>query len=245
MELLNEYSDKQSESSKDIKTRAVTVQDTAREAINSSRDVYKLQQQKILDAIEAGKVVEEIKVMADIIAGISHQINLLSLNASIEAARAGEQGRGFAVVADEIGNLAEQTQKTINTIQATIEKVQEAFENLSDNGQELLKFIDQDVQKQFDAYLSTGENYYEDAEDVNKMSIRFTEMVENISKSIVSVNKAISDVNDRTSQSLESTSDIQEHLGRTVTIMVDVSQTTENLAQLAINLNSVTTQFKV
>ena len=39
--------------------------------------------------LEEGKVVKDIKVMADTISGIATQTNLLALNAAIEAARAG------------------------------------------------------------------------------------------------------------------------------------------------------------
>lgn len=72
--------------------------------------------------VEKTQSVQEI---ADIIAGISEQTNLLSLNASIEAARAGELGKGFAVVAGEIRKLAEETKNSTDSINQTIQQLNE------------------------------------------------------------------------------------------------------------------------
>ena len=68
---------------------------------------------------------ENIRQVAGLIYEISEQTNLLALNASIEAARAGENGKGFAVVANEIGNLANQTANSVDTISNTIENLLE------------------------------------------------------------------------------------------------------------------------
>lgn len=62
--------------------------------------------------------------IAELMAGIAQQTNILSINAAIEASRAGEQGKGFAVVAKEVKKLAEQSRQSAENIRELIGAVQ-------------------------------------------------------------------------------------------------------------------------
>ena len=125
----------------EIKKHAIDIRNKAEKDIEIGNAIYISKRENIIKAIEEGKIVKEIKVMADGIASIAEQTNLLALNAAIEAARAGEQGRGFAVVAEEVRKFAEQSSGTVTQIQDMVIQVQFAFNNLSNSGQDVLNFI--------------------------------------------------------------------------------------------------------
>lgn len=101
--------------------------------------------------------VADIRNLVDVIRSVAEQTNLLALNAAIEAARAGESGRGFAVVADEVRQLAVrseessrmieqvittigmQSEKTVNTIDASLSSVEYAQQMIQTVGETIHK----------------------------------------------------------------------------------------------------------
>lgn len=61
-----------------------------------------------------------IHKILELMSEITHQTNVLSINATIEAARAGAAGSGFMVVANEVRSLADRSKESIQTVGAMI-----------------------------------------------------------------------------------------------------------------------------
>ncbi|WP_242851156.1 methyl-accepting chemotaxis protein [Clostridium novyi] len=234
-----------SENALKTKEKSINIQKSVKDAIEHTRKVYREKEESILKSIKEGKVVEEVGVMADAIASIAEQTNLLALNAAIEAARAGEHGKGFAVVAEEVRKLAEQSADTVSTIQNTIQKVQLAFENLAENSDDILKFINNNVTNILDESLQTGKDYYEDSEYMSDMSETLASMTEEISATI---NQSASGVQNMAANSQECANhagNILESLEMTNSAMKEVASTSLQQLELAQKLNELIQKFQI
>ncbi|NKF06677.1 methyl-accepting chemotaxis protein [Clostridium gasigenes] len=245
---INELSSKAMDGSNNAnksKERATEVKNNSQKAMEETRKVYSEKQNKMLKAIDDGKVVDSIKVMADTIGSIATQTNLLALNAAIEAARAGDQGKGFAVVAGEVKKLAEQSSHAVINIQDTIVKVQQAFKSSIDTGSEMLEFINIDVDKQFDDYGETGNQYYNDSDFVSKMSDEIAAMTDEITATVGQVSEAVQNMAKEAQRSSEEAVTIKENMDETTKAIEQVALTAQNQAELAQKLNETVLSFKI
>lgn len=229
----------------EIRNRATKIEKASKVATENTKEVYSEMEKQVLNDIEKGKVVSDIKVMAETIAGIAEQTNLLALNAAIEAARAGEQGKGFAIVAEEVRKLAEQSSEAVGNVKFTIEKVQEAFKSLSGNSNKLLKFMNDNIVPQFETFVEIGEQYQGDGIFVNNMSEELAAMTEEVLATMNQVNEAVQGMADMAQKSSGNLDGINESVDESTKAMEQIANTAQSQAELAQDLNEMIQKFKV
>jgi methyl-accepting chemotaxis protein len=228
-----------------IKERASEVKERGTKAIKEAEAIYRDKEIRIKQALKEAKVVEEIKVMAETIGGIAEQTNLLALNASIEAARAGDAGRGFAVVADEVRKLAEQSQSAVGNIHQVISNVQGAFNNLMQNTQELLAFLETKVRPDYEAYAKIGSQYEADSYFMEEMSREIASSTHSMNEIISQISLAVQNVTATAQQSSASSVEISTSISQTTTAVKQVNISAQAQKELAKKLSELVSKFKL
>lgn len=242
---LNHKAVESASSAKEIKTRALEIKEKGSKSVEVANIIYKEKHDNIVKAIEDGKVVDEIHVMAETIGQIAAQTNLLSLNAAIEAARAGEQGRGFAVVADEIRTLSTQSSEAVIKIKSVVAEVRETFNRLSQNSQAILNFIEENVKPNYKLLMETGENYERDAQFISRISEEISTATEHMAETMYQIGEAIQSMSATAQQSASSSDGILNSINETAVALEETAKSAQSQSELAEKLNMMVQKFKI
>ena len=194
VEIIATKSDDINQFSKEMKANAEKIESDARynmvqtgEKVGNILDVLN-------KAIEDSKSVDQVNNLTNDILNISSQTNLLALNASIEAARAGEAGKGFAVVADQIRQLADSSRETANKIQSINSVVVAAVNNLSDNANNLVSYLQQTILPEFQTFVDGGVKYKENASYIENAMDEFVEKTDVLKKNMDEIAHSINTI---------------------------------------------------
>lgn len=234
-----------SEEAIQIKSRATTTKNQGIESRMATDRIYEEKEKNIRSAIEKGKVVEEINVIAKSIANISEQTNLLALNAEIEAARAGEHGKGFAVVAEQVKVLAEQSASYVKNIQNVVIGVEDAVHNLSNNSKDVLEFIGGRVKKDYNLLVETGKVYEEDAAYVSDLSQSIASMTQELSASTEEISEVVQLIAGNIKVTSDNATGILTNIDDVMKSMDQVAEMAQKQANVSEQLNIAIKEFKL
>ncbi|GEP63443.1 methyl-accepting chemotaxis protein [Clostridium beijerinckii] len=229
----------------DIRTKSSSMMEKSEDSIQLSRKIYEEKNKKIKAAIERGKVVKEIEVLSESIVSIASETNLLALNARIEAARAGEMGKGFSVVADEVGKLAEESITTVSGIHGIVEEIKNVFEYLSENSKGILKYIEQNVNDDYEFMIESSKSYENDARFINKMSEEIAIMVKAINSNIDNVDSTMREFSINIEKSKNNSNEILDSINEVTKEVEQISFNTQNQSELTLKLNEVINRFTI
>ena len=177
-----------------------------------------------------GESSQEIGDIVALINDIADQTNILALNAAIQASAAGEAGRGFAVVADEVQRLAERSSNATKRIETLVKTIQ------ADTNEAVISMEKSTGEVVGGAGLA--EKAGEALEEIEKVSARLAELIDEISKSAGQVSEMAS----RVSSAMIS---INEITGQTAESSVATASAIGKLNQLAQELRQSVAGFRL
>lgn len=163
-------------------------------------------------SIEKSRNADKIMGFTNEILNIASQTNLLSLNASVEAARAGNAGKGFSVVASEIRKLAERSREAASQIEEISMLVTGSVSELSGDSKKMLDFIQSTVLPDYENYLKTADNYYNNANELNQLMNQFSAQSEEIRTAMDSFGEGMGNITTAVNESATGIESVSNHI---------------------------------
>lgn len=243
VELIAEKTDELTGYTKDMKAHAQSMESVARTNMESTdRKVS-----EILDvlqkAIEDSNSVKQVNSLTNDILNIASQTNLLALNASIEAARAGEAGRGFAVVASEISQLAAASQEAANNIQRINAVVTNSVNNLSDNANGLVSYINDSILPEFERFVESGVEYNDKASFIEGTMTDFKEKTDSLKQSMLEISSSINTISHAINEGVNGVVSAADSTQLIVEDMDNISHKMDENYEIADSLKKETSIF--
>ena len=246
----SEHLNKIYESIKELNTNILVLTqnvDTLAQTANSSSEKIGLVKELLLSSKTSMnsilKTSEQMQKVIEMIAEISDQTNLLSLNASIESARAGESGRGFAVVSKEISKLAERTADNLSSISKLIHELQtvvktgdSGIQNASVNILGLFEIF-HTIRETAEVSSNLMVEQLENVMSIEENSKNLKNSGEEIRQLIESQTLAVSEIKD-------STQSVADELTNTAAQSEELIQIVENLKNPISNILNIIEHFK-
>lgn len=228
----------------DMKAHADAMERAARDNMESTGRKVNEIMNVLEQAIEESKSVNQVNSLTEDILSIASQTNLLSLNASIEAARAGDAGRGFAVVATEISQLATESQEAANRIQKINSIVIQAVNNLADNANDLVQYMNSSILPGFESFVEDGSEYKQKAGYIENVMGDFTERMDNLQNTMEEIADSIGSIADAIEEGVNGVSNAADSTQMLLGDMENITHHMDDNQAIAASLMHETEIFK-
>ncbi|RJG25208.1 methyl-accepting chemotaxis protein [Paenibacillus thiaminolyticus] len=213
-------------------------------AVNQMQSIHRVISNLELTIQGLHRRSSEIAQIMDLIKDIGEQTNLLALNATIEAARAGDRGRSYMVVANEVRKLAEQSShsagKIGNLINAIQDETSEAVQSMQRTKNEVIAGVS--------AVGDAGQLFEGIKESVEEVAIHIEKVISSVNQMTIdaeAIQNTVQSVNHSAILSSSRSQNISAATQEQLASMEVISASTGELTQMAADLRSQLSYFKV
>ena len=243
VELIAEKTEELSGYTKDMKAHAQSMESVARTNMETTDRKVSEILEVLQKAIEDSNSVKQVNSLTNDILNIASQTNLLALNASIEAARAGEAGKGFAVVASEISQLAAASQEAANNIQRINAIVTNAVNNLADNANGLVSYMNDSILPEFERFVESGVEYNDKASFIEGTMTDFKEKTDSLKQSMLEISSSINTISHAINEGVNGVVSAADSTQLIVEDMDNISHKMDENYEIADSLKKETSIF--
>ena len=217
---------------------------TMKDLNSSSTDTISNLKDIMSDVHTLEQKIANISNIIEVITEIAEQTNLLSLNASIEAARAGAMGRGFAVVASEVKKLADQSSQSAESIRDIVNEVEEQSQKIIKRGERadlVLKSQEEAVANAVNAFHNI-DSY---VESLNTKLEDIIQETESIGEAKIHTLSAVEGISAVIQESAAATLEMSENINGEIIQVENMSEYTNQLREVALQLKEAVGKFTV
>lgn len=197
------------------------------------------------------EISKSLTTQSELAASISGQIHnilkqtqILSLNASIEAARAGEAGKGFAVVAGEMGQLAQQSERSIQEIDGILSSFVQEIHRMGSHFEANMVAV-KEQEEQIADCLQAFRQVSQLSTEVHELAQRLENRTMNMHSIRQEVEQHLSYIASATEETSAMAEEVTASAEEQQRSANELSNISGQLAGLASNLKSYSDQFQI
>jgi len=195
------------------------------------------------EVVALNEQMDEIGEIANVIADITEQTDILALNASIEAANADASGDGFAVVANEVKALAEEASAATDDIERRIETARDVTDETVTSIEEMTDRVETGADT-IEETISMFDDIAAAVEEAEGGIAEISSATDDQAASAEEIASMVDDVSETSQSTARDSADVADRTAAQVDSLDETLEDVQKLADLATDLRERITAFK-